>query len=161
MKIIKSIHAVALLVLAFACAANAQGKWTLPTYVANSSTNLNGGTNAIAAASAAIFTLNSASNNIALTRFDGTAIQLSAALMGAGTSAITAVFDASNDGTNWVSPYTFLTVTAAGTTGVSTGTNLVNQHWGYLRLNYVTNASNAVLTNLLVTYSRKPIRAGN
>jgi hypothetical protein len=161
MKLIHKLLVLSAGLLIPAINVTAQGKWTLPTYYVNASTNLNGGTNAIAAASAAIYTLNSASNNIALTRFDGTYIQMSAALMGAGTSAITAMFDASNDGTNWVSPYTFVTMTAAGTTAVSSGTNLVNQHVGYLRLNYVTNASNAVLTNLLVTYSRKPIRAGN
>ena len=111
MKIIHKLLVLAVALLVSTISASAQGKWTLPTYAANTTTNLNGGT--------------------------------------------------SNDGTNWVSPYTFVTMTAAGTTAVSSGTNLVNQHVGYLRLNYVTNASNAVLTNLLVTYSRKPIRAGN
>ena len=99
-------------------------------------------------------------SRIPLAKYDGTSIQLSAKLMGSGTSAITAMFDASNDGTNWVTPYTYLTIAANGTTAVNCGTNLVNQHWQFLRLAYVTNASNEVLTNLSVTYTLKPRRNG-
>lgn len=142
--------------LALASVASAQ-QFTLTSISANN-TNLNGGntsTQAIAAASANIY---NASFSIA--RYDGTAIQLAAKLMGAGTSAITACFDASADGTNWVTPYTFVTVNANGTTAVCSGTNLVNQHWQFLRLRYVTNASNEVLTNLQVQYVLKPRRNG-
>lgn len=128
-----------------------------PSISANN-TNLNGGntsTQCIAAAEARIYNA-----PFSIARYDGCAIQLSAKLMDTGSSAITACFDASIDNTNWVTPYTFVTVTANGTTSVSSGTNLVNQHWQFLRLRYVTNASNAVLTNLNVQYILKPRRNG-
>jgi len=136
------------------------------SYVSIGNTNLNGGntsSNVIAAASAVTYTKGvSVTDNalISLAKYDGCAISVSSALMGAGTSAVTAMFDASNDGTNWVTPYTFVTYNANGTTAAGSGTNLVSQHWQYLRLKYITNASNAVLTNLNVNYVLKPKRNG-
>ena len=160
MKKIQSLFILAISLLAFG--AGAQVWQNIPVTIG--ATNLDGGntsSNVIAAASAVTFTSGTTNCLIPLTRYDATAITVSSALMASGTSAVTAMFDASNDGTNWVTPFTYVTYSANGTTRAGSGTNLANIHYGYLRLTYVTNASNAVLTNLLVSYSRKPSRSGN
>lgn len=151
-----------LLTLAVFLAAPAHAQQYTVVPITAGITNLDGGNstnNTVAAASAVSFTTTNA--YVTLTKYDGTSISLNAKLMASGTSAITAVFDASNDATNWNTSYLVLSVNANGTTAVGTGTNLVNQHWGYLRLNYITNASNATLTNIAILYSRKPGRTGN
>lgn len=108
--------------------------------------------------------VNTASNytqTIGMTKWDQCALQLNAKLMAAGTSLITAVFDASCDGTNWIPGYQVLQVPGNGTTTVTTSTNVTMNSIGYLRLNYVTNANNAILTNLTILVTTKPSRTGS
>lgn len=149
---------IALLAL-FAFGAKVQAQQYAAVPVTVGTTNLNGAntlTNSIAAAGVMAY-----GAVIPITKYDGTYVQMTAKLMASGSSVITAMLDASSDSTNWVIGYAYITATANGTTAVTTGTNLVNQYVGYLRLNYVTNASNVALTNLTVTYTTKPKRTGN
>ncbi len=108
--------------------------------------------------------VNSATNytqTIPLTKYGDIGLQMSFKLMAAGTTAVTAVFDGSGDGVNWVPSAVVFPVTASGTTAVSGYTNVTLNSLGYLRLNYITNGNNAVLTNLNLRVVYKPNRYGN
>jgi hypothetical protein len=99
-----------------------------------------------------------------LTHWDSAPIQMSFALAGAGTQPVTAFWIFSNDGQNWATNSVIEAVTAAGTATVAGSTNLgpsIFGSIGYLRLDAVTNANGNALTNLLITISKKPIRAGS
>jgi hypothetical protein len=98
---------------------------------------------------------------ITVTKWDYIGMAISAKLMATGSLAITAVFDSSADSTNWILATDVLTANAQGTTLVTFGTNYIFAgSFGYKRLSYVTNASNATLTNLAVVPTLKPRRAG-
>lgn len=98
-----------------------------------------------------------------LTHFDSTTLELSYGLLGAGTQPVTVFGSFSNDGVNFITNGVILAVTAAGTSYVAGGTNL-NQNvlgaWGYVRIDCVTNGNANGATNIVLTASKKPIRAG-
>lgn len=113
---------------------------------------LSGGTNNIPAA-----TTNTATT-YTLGRFPGsqTAISADVKLNGAGTSAVTFIFDRSLDGSNWDTGTTYtLSITANGTNTVTGITNLTVGGVGYLRLKSLGNANASAVTNLTMKYTVK------
>lgn len=95
---------------------------------------------------------------IAATKVTDIGLAISARAVGAATGNITATFARSLDGTNWVStPNITLAVAANGTNPVTAVTNITVGAVGFLRLNTVAYADpTSVLTNVSVTFSRKP-----
>lgn len=140
----KYLIAIAALV-AFTFSASAQTPVTV----------LDGGTNNIAAS-----TLKSVTNSsIVLGRFPGgnTAVAASYVLDGAGTSAVTFVFERSVDGSTWDSATTYtLAGNANGTARVANTTNFVIDGFPYLRVKTMQNTNSASVTNLTLKYTIKP-----
>jgi len=100
------------------------------------------------------------------TKYDEFVLSCSFKLMGAGTSALTFQWDMSPDGTAWTSVKNgdthgwFTGPSANGTTTVYWNTNIPVHSMGFYRLNYITNGSATVVTNLDLRCYVKPRRNG-
>lgn len=100
------------------------------------------------------------------TRYDEFVLAVSFKLMGAGTSALTFQWDYSPDGTAWTSVKDghshgwFTGPSANGTSTVYWNTNVPINSFGYYRINYITNGSASVVTNLDLRAYVKPRRNG-
>ncbi len=115
---------------------NISGIWTnQPTYVTNSTVTTPG-----------VF---------AVGNYNAFDIQLSLALNGAGTTAVPTSWSASDDAVNWTTGVLALSVTPAGTTQVTTRTNVTGFQAGWIRLDTVGNANASAITNLSVIVGRK------
>lgn len=78
-------------------------------------------------------------------------LQVQFKLHSAGTSGVAFVLDSSNDNVNWKTGTQNFWLAANGTTAVGTNINYAVNGLPYLRLAYVHNTNNAVVTNLIVT----------
>ncbi len=94
-----------------------------------------------------------------LTHYDGFGLEVSFALTGAGTTAVPVPLSQSVDGINFW-PLGSFSVTAAGTTQVTGGTNVNLWYPGYLLVGNITNANGTAMTNVTVLVSKKGTRAG-
>lgn len=96
------------------------------------------------------------------TKHDEFVLSVSFKLMGAGTSTLDFQWDYSADGTNWTSVKNgnsngwFAGPAANGTTQVNWNTNINLATFGYYRINYITNGSASVCTNLSLRAYVKP-----
>jgi len=112
----------------------------------------------------AIIQANSATNIyqvISSAKYGDVGLQMSFKLQAAGTSAVSALIDFSGDGTNWVPGYATLSANAAGTSTASCFTNITTGPMGFLRVAWVTNGNNAILTNMNFRVIYKPVRFGS
>lgn len=91
---------------------------------------------------------------IPATKGDTLALQVSVTLAGAGTSAVVCKFDESVDGTNWESSAHSVSVTASGTSTITTVANISVGSIGYLRLSSVENP-NAQVATVAIKYAQK------
>lgn len=98
-----------------------------------------------------------ASSNIiaSVTRSKYVTLQPIFKLQGAGTSAVVFLFDESTDGSTWESSAHSVSVTAAGTTQVTTVQNVQLEGIGFLRLAEIRNPNGTAVTNLSVKISYK------
>lgn len=108
----------------------------------------------------------SAATNIAATftatKHDEFVLAVSFKLMGAGTSTLDFQWDYSPDGTAWTSVKNgnthgwFAGPAGNGTSTVYWNTNIPIASHGYYRINYITNGSASVVTNLNLRAYVKP-----
>lgn len=115
-------------------------------------------TNNVAAATANTAT----SAAIGLTKLNDVAVMLKFNVMASGNSNVVFTFSRSLAGnTNWGTASTIpITVAGNGTTPVVLITNLTLGAVGYLRLEGISNANTAAITNITVRYATKPKRDG-
>jgi hypothetical protein len=92
--------------------------------------------------------------DIPATRADNLGIQVSVTLAGSGTSAVVCKFDESLDGTNWESAAHSVSVTAAGTSTVTTVSTIAVNAIGHLRLSSVENPNGEAAT-VVIKYAQK------
>lgn len=150
----KTIIAAALLALGTFAASAQQYTGTTIAVTNGSSAGFDGTTNLCVVAATTTNTCNSV---LTLTKTGDVGIQLTTKLSGSGTSAVTASFDTSFDGTNWTTGNYTIIATAAGATTVTVTTNLTIGTVGYLRLASLGNANANGSTNT-VRYWTKPSR---
>ena len=93
-------------------------------------------------------------STIPATKGDNLSLQCTVTLAGAGTSAVVFKFDESVDGVSWESSAHTVSVTAAGTTPVTTVANVAVGSIGYLRLSSIENPNAQVLT-VAIKYAQK------
>jgi hypothetical protein len=109
-------------------------------------------------------TTNSYLWKINLTRYDRAWFQFGFTPTGAGVTNVVLNFDASGNGTNWVTNYWSWTVSGAGYTTsqqAGFGTNLTVDSIGWLRLNTIANTNSGGITNYYLLAAPKPIRSGS
>jgi hypothetical protein len=87
-------------------------------------------------------------------------IQLSLSLTGSGTTAVPTSWSASDDAVNWTTGALAFSVTPAGTTQVTTRTNVTGFQAGWIRLDTIGNANASAITNLSVIVGRKQSLTG-
>lgn len=131
-----------LLVLGLLVAVNASAQLSCVTC-------LDGGTNNIAAT-----TTNSYSFSYHV-RGSQISVQPVFKLTGAGTTALVFVLDTSLDNSNWKTSAHRIGLAAAGTTSVTTISNITVGAIGYVRLASVENDNANAVTNLTVIFSSK------
>lgn len=140
------IKLLSVIAAVFAFAVNAQAQRYVDA--------LSGGTNNIAAS-----TLKSATNSaIILGRLPGgeVGVQADYVLDGAGTSAVTFVFERSVDGVTFDAATTYtLSGAAAGTARVANTTNFTVDGFPYLRVKSMQNTNSSSVTNLYLRYTIK------
>jgi hypothetical protein len=73
---------------------------------------------------------------------------------------VTYYFGGSLDGTNFMTNWVILSLTANATTKVGLLTNIDAGSMGFLRLDAIGNANSADITNMLVQVGKKPIIYG-
>ena len=114
-------------------------------------TGANGTNNAVAASGTTTYT------NSIFSCIRGTQLNLTASFkcMAANSSAVTFVFQSSNDSVNWTSEFSWA-LTANGTAVVTGRTNYTMNAAPFLKLYQVTVAGSGIVTNCLVNAFDKP-----
>ena len=74
---------------------------------------------------------------------------------------VMAYVSASADGTNWIGGYATLTATNLALAKGAAYTNITLNSLPFLRLDYITNYQNVIITNVTVRLIRKPSRYGS
>lgn len=144
----KYIFGLIVLAVAALVAAPAQAQ----SYNLRSATILsNSVTTTLIAASATNSTVRS---TIPATKGDNLSLQCTVTLAGSGTSVVVFKFDESVDGVSWESSAHSVSVTAAGTTAVTTVANVAVNGIGYLRLSSIENP-NAQIATVAIKYAQK------
>jgi hypothetical protein len=113
--------------------------------------SLNGGTNAVAAAS---------TNSVTTPTFtvaysSDIALQPSFKLQGSGTSAVVFKFDTSLDGTVWQAASFNISITPAGTALVTKVVSTAIGSTPYVRLSSIENPNATAITNLMLNATMK------
>jgi len=100
---------------------------------------------------------------VSVVNYDSFGIQQSFQLGGAGTGTFLSIWDASVDNINWQTNALTIGTIAAGTSQVTTYTNIIQQQYGFIRLNtaYITATGTAgAVTNLYIELVKKSNRQG-